>query len=182
VKLLLGAMGCGKSTLARRLLQAAPYRLIVDPRAEHAGDCVCLSLADLVDLCAKGFPADCTVVCRALEDEGDYADYLFALLQSLRGVTVFIDEIDEYCSPHGSRPELRRLVNYQRHFGISLLAAARRAAAVHRDLTALANEYYLFRAVEPRDLAYLEDLVGGEIADKVSHLKRFEYIHVNLYA
>jgi len=101
---------------------------------------------------------------------------LFAFLARLRGYTIFIDEVDQFCSPHNFPWPFQRLVNYQRHYNVDLIFAARRPAMIHRDLTALADTIHFFHCHELNDLQYIKNLCGAAFADKVRGLRERQYL------
>lgn len=174
--LILGSVGMGKTTLARHYLRSHPKRVIVDPMGEHNGDRIAESLDDFLALFDEPLPNPVTLVYRDREDADDYAPYLFDFLGSLSGWTIFIDEVDRFCSPHSIPRELRNLLNYRRHDGISLIVVARRAAAIHRDVSALASRICLFHTHERTDLDYIRFSVGQEYADKCAKLSFYKYL------
>jgi hypothetical protein len=172
--------GAGKTFKARELLSAKQKQIILDPLAEHDGETIFNSTYDFFN----AYPAIIAceryqVVIRAIDDLGDYTPYLFRLFSHLRGATILIDECDRYCG-YGAKPrDFLALLNYQRHSGIDLFLVARRAAAVHRDATALLDDVYIFYSHEPRDIEYIADLCGEETAGRVPQLnfQRHEFIH-----
>ncbi len=181
--LVLGNVGTGKTTLGRAAIYPYPNRLIVDPMSEHDGDFVCESLSDCLDLFSQQQPPTGTVVVRHFNDAECYHDQLFSFMGNLHGWALMVDEADEYCSPHGIVSEFRRLVNYRRHFGIPrIVAVARRPSAIHRDLSALADTFYLLRTHETRDLEYIARCCGQEYADQCRNLPNFKYLEVNFPA
>jgi len=174
--LILGSVGMGKSTLARHFLRSRPRRIIVDPMAEHRGDRIAESLDDFLALFDADLPNPVTLVCRDMHDVDDYAPYLFDFLCCCRGWTIFIDEADRFCSPHSIPRDFRNLLNFRRHHEIDLVLVARRAASVHRDVSALASKICMFHTHERRDLDYIRDSVGQEYADKCPKLPQFKYL------
>jgi ABC-type oligopeptide transport system ATPase subunit len=91
-----------------------------------------------------------------------------------------MDEIDRAAPnsagglPPGS--PLHRVIQYGRHEDVALWCAARRSVRVHTDVRALADVIFLFKHTEPRDLTWIADVCGDEVAAKVPHLERREWI------
>ena len=110
------------------------------------------------------------------EDDGATTDLLFRFLCRLRGYSIFIDEVDQYCSPQSIPWRFQKLVNYQRHYQVDLIFAARRPAMIHRDLTALADTIHFFHIHELNDLQYVKNLCGTGFADKVRGLRERQYL------
>ena len=114
-------------------------------------------------------------------DAGDYVPYLFEFLCDCQGWTIFIDEVDRYCSPQHIPREFRNLINYRRHPppGLELILVARRAAAIHNDLSALASKICIFHTHEPGDVKYIRDCVGKAYADRCSKLSDHGYLEAD---
>lgn len=176
--LILGSVGMGKSTLARSLTADQDRLICIDPRAEHHGDVVADSFDSFLQAFQNGFDRG-TIVCRHMEDAAVYHDQLFDFLRSCAGWHVFIDEADEYCSPNSFPKPFRDLVNYRRHDHVNLTIVARRAAMIHRDLSALASSVYLFHAHEPNDLDYIKKACGSAYADACRNLPQFQYLEIS---
>ncbi len=177
--LILGGVGMGKSTLASALLSHQCRQVVIDPRAEHDGDLVCDSFDSFLAAFENGrnLDAGTRIVCRQVDDAADYRDHLFRFLGRCEGWGIMVDEADEFCSPQTIIPEFRRLLNYRRHFRIPLIICiARRPAAVHRDLSALADTIIVFNLHERRDLDYIRFACGDAFAAAVRNLPPFQYL------
>jgi hypothetical protein len=94
----------------------------------------------------------------------------------LPGLLLVIDEIDRICTPHNIPDGLRRVINYGRHYGVSVLAACRRPRAMHRDVTANADRIVIGQTQEPGDLDYLREFIGENLARRAARLARFECV------
>jgi len=180
-RLMLGTKGMGKSHLARALLIRSRKRAIVDPRKEHQSKLhqavECTSVDDFIDFYATDPEAHNRIgICVPMEDDETEYARLFRFLSKMTGFTIFIDEIDQFCSTKHLPRNVGKLVNFQRHWKVDLIFAARRPAAIHRDITSLADEIYFFHMHEGRDLLYVKDLCGGVFADRVKALKQREYM------
>jgi DNA helicase HerA-like ATPase len=68
---------------------------------------------------------------------------------------------------------VENLIRYGRHQDVELIGISRRPAEVNRDLTANANEIYIFRTHEPRDIAYFREILGSDVADSLPSLPKF---------
>lgn len=89
-------------------------------------------------------------------------------------ITFYLDEAHLLVgSSSGSAPtEFRRLVFMGRHREISIVYMAHRTYNVPKPLTFNTNIFYFFQTGEPRDLSYIEELSGSEVAEKVIGLRR----------
>ncbi len=177
--LILGSVGMGKTTLARWFLASRNRRIIVDPMAEHHGDLIASSLDEFLSLFDQELPNPVSLVYRPLADADDYEPYLFDFLMDCRTWTIFIDEVDRFCNPHFIPREFRDLLNFRRHLDIDLILVARRPAAVHRDLSALADRVCIFHTHERRDLDYIRGSVGEEFSSKCANLTYHQYLEAN---
>jgi energy-coupling factor transporter ATP-binding protein EcfA2 len=181
ITVVVGKKGSGKTTLARDLVLAAPRRIIMDPMWEHRDGVIVNSFAGLVSYLRPLRHSRYAVVFRSMDD--DERDAVIDLLTDgeptnapLPGVTVLLDEVDRMCSPSTIPEGLRRLVNYGRHFNVSLVAVARRPRQMHRDVTANADRICIGQTQEPRDLDYLAEFIGQELADRAAGLGDHEFV------
>ena len=176
--LCLGSKGMGKSYLSLYLTLRNPKRVIVDPRKEHRVQVQTDSVHDFMEFFNRDtVPTGITIGYSPFHDR-DTSDYdlLFQFLCRLRGYTVFIDEVDQFCNPNSIPWHFQRLVNYQRHYEVDLLFAARRPAMIHRDLTALADTIHFFHIHELNDLQYVKNLCGVQFADSVRGLRERQFL------
>jgi len=188
--LILGNIGTGKSTLAKTLLARHRKRIIIDPRGEHRGPHITSTVDNFLRVFQNGYDGRTgTIVLHfgraahgIFQDMQGAADALFSFLLDCRGFCIFIDEVDEFCSPTYIPESFKRLINYQRHFGVDLVLVARRAASIHRDLSALAHDIYMFQMHEPNDVAYARAAVGNEYSVRLHSLARFAHFHIQTLA
>lgn len=167
VAVVFGRTGAGKTVLARALLnewrrELGADGLIVDTLGEH-GDVPRLDLGDVPGwLALSAGRREPGLVRVTVEDDAQFK----ALADSFkarppgRPLALYVDEASYWAKPAWTTPGLADVVRYGRHYGVHLLAVARRSAEVSRELTAQAGRLYVFRVVEPRDVAYL----GGILA------------------
>ena len=181
ITVVVGKKGSGKTTLARDLVLAAPRRLIMDPMWEHTDGVIVTSFAGFEAYVRPLRHARYAVICRFMDD--DDRDAVVDLLTDgepnnapLPSVVVLLDEVDRMCSPSTIPEGLRRLVNYGRHFNVSLVAVARRPRQMHRDVTANADRICIGQTQEPRDLDYLAEFIGQELADRAAGLGEHEFV------
>jgi len=175
----LGSKGMGKSYLASKVVRRNPRHVIIDPRKEHSAQIPTSSLYEFFDVFRRDVvPINCTISYVPLDDDEETPEILFKFLTNLRGYTIFVDEVDQFCNPQQMPAWLGKLVNFQRHYNVDLIFAARRPAAIHRDITALADEICFFHMHEMRDLAYVSNLCGKKFSDAVYALQEREFMRV----
>lgn len=97
------------------------------------------------------------------------------LVNSVRDITFVVDEIDRYVKATHMPGFFANLVDYGRHYGIDLIVNCRRAARIPRDLTAQADVLISFNQKEPRDLQYLDSVIG-ECSKELPNLPPYHFI------
>lgn len=173
ITVLVGAKNSGKSTRARAIALERPRRIVVDPMREHSRLGVVVRTFDaLVRYVEPLRHSRYAVVYQGMSDED--RDAIISLTvagapeeAALPDVTLFVDEVDRLCSPQFIPDGLRKVVNYGAHYGVSLIAAARRPRSFHRDITANADRILIGRTQEPADADYLREFIGVELAERV---------------
>lgn len=173
ITLLLGKKKSGKSHRARELLALAHRRIVVDPMWEHASlGAIVRSFDELVRYVRALRHSRYGIVYRGL-DPGDLLRVIALATAGtpddppIPGCTILIDEIDRVCSPSSLPVPIQRLINYGRHYQVSLIAAARRPKRIHPDLRAAADRLIIGPIQEPSDIEYFRDLVDAEFAERV---------------
>ncbi len=165
-----GRRGSGKSTSAKKLLQATPRLFLFDVMGEHSWVPNPLSIPDWPRFVAwsggeqqfagalipEDLDAELATFARAAYDRGD--------------CLVGLEEVPMYCSPGALPDALDRLVRLGRHRQVSVVWTAQRMAEVARRLTAATDVFLLFRQTEPRDLEALAERCGAEVSGRVSAL------------
>jgi hypothetical protein len=168
--LIIGRRGSGKSTYLRaRFLAERGYngKYMFDTLAEHVGT------KDFVPGVASGIWAT------------DFSHGWFGKIEQLKKVIfvprpgvslnsrfsefvnavhiqegkklIALEEVDKFCSPTHAHPALNDLIEYSRHYQISLVVTSRRVAQVRKSLTANASEIVVFQTTHPDDRARLRE-------------------------
>ena len=183
VAVVFGRTGAGKTVLARALLnewrrELGADGLIVDTLGEHA-DVPRVELADVPGWLAlsagRPSPGLVRVTVETHDDMTELGRHL-AERPAGRPVVLYVDEASYWAKPAWTSPGLAGVVRYGRHYGVHLLAVARRAAEVSRELTAQAGRLYLFRVVEPRDLQYLSGILPASVSTILRQLPARHYL------
>ncbi len=174
--------GHGKSTMARALTKTAPRLLAFDPNEEH--DCALLPYEEFreqldgLDLSRQHFRLGIAEEAQAEE----FCAFAWLIGRRLRELPVpttlmvLLDEADSFAIPGQEGPCFKRMVRRGRHAGIEIVACSQRPALVSRSLTSQADEVYVFRMQEPKDLAYLRTFMGPDAMIAVYQLEPFEYV------
>lgn len=158
-----GRKGCGKTTLLHSLVE---YN-------RHKNG----SLFIIRDSTREWVPGPGKVVLPANKWSGqEFAEFC---LRNAPCVAV-CDEVDRI-APNMTNAipadsPLHQIIQYGRHEEVALWCAARRSVRVHTDIRALADVIYLFKHTEPRDLAWIAEVCGSEVAAAVPRLERRKWI------
>ena len=87
--------------------------------------------------------------------------------------------MDRYVSAGHASQRIESLINYGRHRNLNIIATVRRPARILRDYTAASDLWLCFRTIEPRDTAYLADILGSQAAVMLPELPKYCFL---LYA
>lgn len=142
--------------------------IVFDPLGEYPGK-IFYHLGELLRY-ARG-RARFFAVYRPRDARAEFP-WLARIAYEVGSLCLVAEEISWAISPAKMPPEIEILIRYGRHRDVELLGISRRPAEVNRDLTANANELYIFRTHEPRDLKYFRDVIGS-VADTLPNLPPF---------
>ena len=152
-----GLQGSGKTNYIKHLLAQVPNHLVYDVLHEYKGY-------------NRYIPEDRSSVqelelATRLVTKPPYKIKLFAL-----------DEANRYCPPKPSPlpKAILDLNDFNRHFGVTFLIAARRPTQLHSDLVELAHYRVFFSLHGKNDLLYLDQLKDG-LSETVLNLAPYEY-------
>jgi hypothetical protein len=177
ITVVLGRRGCGKTTLIQGLIESKPRLLVFDTLAEYGSSgTVFRESAPFVRFVESRQFAQFRVVYQPVNSDSldePFSDFL-RVAWIVGQVTIVCDEIDSVSKPSSVPAQLARNIRYGRHRGVSVIAASRRAADVPRLLTSQADELISFNQTEPRDIDYIEDFAGKEMAQRTARLPKFE--------
>lgn len=100
-------------------------------------------------------------ICTIVKDLGiDLGQFLF-----------LIEEVDAVTKANYCPESLDWLIQYGRHYGVSLITTSRRPARIPRLLTSQGDILYLFQIKEPIDIKYLEEYASIN-PEEVQNLSR----------
>ncbi len=105
----------------------------------------------------------------SLEHDLELMDLIF----NMEHLTLAVEETSRYVSSAFLPPALEQLVRFGRHRAINLIWLARRAAELHRDLTANSDIIVSFTQHEKRDVEYLRSFMG-DIAFRAKDLPPYK--------
>jgi len=152
-----GKRGSGKSTLAKKFLRGKKRVIVFDPLGEYDGERFenLGALLRHVRSRARFF-----AVFRPRDARAEFP-WLARIAYEVGSLCLVAEEISWAISPAKMPVEIETLIRYGRHRDVELVGISRRPAEVNRDLTSNANEVYIFRTHEPRDLEYFRKVIGS---------------------
>lgn len=91
-------------------------------------------------------------------------------------LTLYLDEAHMLLNSNAASapPYFRRIVFMGRHKQVSLAYIAHRISSIPRALSFNTNRFIFFQTAEPRDLDYIAEVCGTEVAEKVKTLRRLD--------
>lgn len=171
---IIGRKGSGKSSKAAELVKDHQRRLYIDPMRCFTDGVIIHKYADLVAyLKPLVHSTRYSAVFRSLSD-----DELLAAIHlptanrnpeaaPMPGAIVVVDEVDKWCTSSSAPESIRDLANYGRHFEVSAVFIARRAAEIPKTIRAMADRFIIGHTFDPGDVAALEEFIGPEKAEEV---------------
>lgn len=171
-----GRRGTGKTTLAHKLIAGKRRILVFDPLGQFKGEKEFRTIKELALYCLdsglreKGKPF--ALVYRPIRARAEFP-FIARIACEIGALTLLAEEISWAISPAKMDAGVENLIRYGRHQDVELIGISRRPAEVNRDLTANANEIYIFRTHEPRDIAYFREILGSSVADSLPSLAKF---------
>lgn len=99
-----------------------------------------------------------------------------ALAYAVGNVTLFVDELDLYCSAQKCPEKLRMLAIQGRHRNVSLIGIAREPQNIPVAVRSQATDIVCFRYFDPRALDWFRQS-GCDGSERVRDLKGYDYMH-----
>jgi len=178
ITIILGKKGQGKTTKAKELIKGRERLIILDTLGEYQEEPIQLeNLTTLKIYLSQKTPFRFRIAYKY--EEEDIED-IFSVLYKIEQYTLVLEEVDNYSSANFCPVDLRKIIRYGRHKGINVIATSRRPASVNRLLSSQADDMYIYRFTEPRDITYIRELTNKETSEKVKSLPDHKSIYLTL--
>ena len=170
----LGKKGTGKTFLIqnRILKQIKKPVFILDSLDEYFNGIIFKDTNTLILYLKSQKPNVSGVYILRPESDRD-VDLFFNLVFCIGNCSLIVEETSLYCNPYKIDENFKKILNYGRHRQINLIAVARRASEIHRDITAQSDFIVSFRQTESRDISVL--LTVDENATELTSLNQYKY-------
>jgi len=176
VFLILGRTGCGKTTLAKKIIDKYRRTIAVDPLGEYGGN-VFTDFELFCDYCKNNIVNNSGDFHIALRFDEDISfQYLFQVLWYIPDFLFILEEAEMFIDSRNADRNFLRLVRYGRHKDISLLCVARRVPEISIDFRAQCTSIVTYNQTEPSDLEKLEDY--GFDMEEVKTLPLHEHVYI----
>lgn len=168
---ILGRKGTGKTTLAKKIISLQKRIFIIDVLDEYDG-------LDCQDMDLTYFFKNERFRLKIVPDEKFDLDSYLDKLWKFENYYLVLDEIGIWQSPNYISTKLLKFIRLGRHKNINMIMIGRRPAEIHRDITALADEFYFFQIREPRDIEYVKAYISADekFIDEIRKLQKYIYM------
>lgn len=110
--------------------------------------------------------------------EEDFS-YCCRAVYAAGNISFAVDEVDLHSSPLSLPKPFEYLISIGRHRNTDIYVASRRCYSIHPLIRSQCSELYTFIQTEPRDIAWLTELIGREKAESCSSLQQYKYLYWN---
>jgi len=177
ITLVVGQTGQGKTQYAKRYIREHKRVIISDPMAEYEGASGVILFDDLTELIE--YVEKHNVFRVAYSDLRDF-DTLALLAKSIPQSLFVVEESQRIIPPLAKIPiNFEDLIYRGRHTGTSILLVAQRPSTVNIAVRSQYHRLITFRQSESRDLNWISEMSGENLADQIRALDVLNYYEIN---
>ena len=175
--LVFGKRGSGKSYLVKKMIENESRLFVWDLMSEYDQGVVfgAENPRELSWFFRHIYKKDFRIIYRPIRQKIEILQ-IAELIYSLGNLTFVVEEIDAICTPYDLPDPFSMIVQRGRHKNITLIGVTPAPFGINRDLTRQAKEIYIFNTNEPRDIQYLSQLLGSEVAGRIPQLGQYSYL------
>lgn len=182
-RLIIGKTGSGKTVKALKLIEGKPRVVIFDTLGHDYSDGVVFYDMPALKTFWNGvnrrgvkvYQGRFHLIYRPTNEVEEF-DEVCDLTYKCGNLVLVAEELDLFCPPRQLTPGIRHILKRGRHHDITFIGITQRPYGIDRTVTAMANEVYVFKTDEPRDIKYLAERLGEGIAAKIAALQEYEYV------
>ena len=173
IVLVFGKTGHGKTLWTRQYIKGLKRVIILDPLYEYDSAKQFDNLSDLVSHIRK-YP-----IFRVSHGNVNNLPLLCDIATCIDGAALVIEEAQRVLPSRLTMPEEFEDIIYRgRHTGTSVILVAQRASTVNIAVRSQFNRMITFRQTEPKDVKWIEDASGYDIAQAITELDVFDYFEI----
>jgi energy-coupling factor transporter ATP-binding protein EcfA2 len=180
---LIGKTGCGKTTLAKFLIEdeTKPYSVTWNPKGSDNvfkwNQTHVTTLRDLQDCEDNRIVYTPSPI--VAEDENDQYDFFYWIYER-KYTRLYIDEATAIVYSANKPPRyLTAVLNRGRERGISSLTATQRPSGVPMNILSESEHYYVFKTLLPQDKQRIQFITGISVEDQES-LDDYQFYYFNV--
>jgi len=179
IQLVMGKRGSGKSELTKYLIRNVNRLVVYDIMSEYVEGVTFddTEIDQLVDFWRQVYyMRDFRIIYRPMQPKEEI-NWIAEAVFALGDLTFVVEEIDSIYTPFDIPLPMQAIIQRGRHKNVEMIGVTPAPFGIHRDLTRQAKDIFIFRTTEPRDVQYLQRLLGSRIEHKLAALEQYEFIH-----
>ncbi len=172
-----GMTGSGKSAKVVNLVKDMDRVLFFDTLGHDYKDGVIFdNIDDLKEFWIKVYRSSFRIIYRPSIDMVTELGIICDLAFLCGDMWLVVEELAMSCKPNNTPAEIGQIFLRGRHRDIHFVGVSQRPHGIDRDITAMATTAYIFKTEEPRDVDYLKERFGIEVAEKLANLEEYQYV------
>ncbi len=169
---LFGKRKSGKSYLARKINEAYPRQVIVDPVADWTDGEVVNSFEQFTDLILKRKDDPAFKIIFRFHPDQEFTAEIFnevlRICYHAGDLQVIVDEIQMFCSPQWMPPYLKHIAFTGRHHGVGFCVITQRPSQINKGLLSQSEHVFCGQLHDRNDLAAVASFIGEDLETLVT--------------